>query len=327
MKYFIIPGIGGSKIYCNCGPKPARLYPSTKFNFNSNLSPHFFEQQKCVVKVKPFLRVYRIVSIYATLVRRLGAENCTVYAYDWRSNPLTIAQEIAKELTNLIAKGSCLIGHSNGGLIIRIMLEYLGVDRKRFSNIFICGTPLFGSVNKFMYNHEDDVFLRLIHNDHKVQFKPSLLSDSDVERIFKRYRETLIFYIPSYRLAQLLEGHVGAEIGVDAALITVVAAIHRKLALMGMKQYHIYFNVHKTIKLKREFSSLDNQQQIIPIMKSLSKNTTTTTLVYKLKSDSLVIPTNHVPPNNVLIYDTTPLSHSLIMNSQFLIDLIKKPIM
>lgn len=314
MKYFIIPGIGGSKIYCCCGSRRVKLYPKKLYKVLSDIDAHFFDK-KCKVETKPLKRIFQL-SVYDTLCRKLGKENCILYSYDWRKSPL----EVAKELVDVIPRGSTIIGHSNGGFIVRILFEYLNVPRSHYGNIFICSTPFFGSTNPFMYNHEENVYRRLKCPSLKGNYKSIMLNDTDMEMIFLHFTSTLLYYLPTHRLNDKSLCHI-----TDPVDLEIVKSVHFILSRMRVDGYFFYYNIHHrtSVCLEMKNDEIFNKSQLIPVAEKVVNKNENYVIKYKVNTDTLVVPTNHFPPNTTIIYDTVPLSHAFTMNSQFLVNIIK----
>lgn len=309
MRYLIVPGLGGSKLICNCRQQERTIYPKPLYGVFRNLDPHFFDPA-CKTSVKPMLSIYKI-SVYRRLVNRLGSSNCQIYAYDWRRPPLDIAQELAMHIED----GTTLIGHSNGGFILRILFEYLDFDRSRVAGVIICGTPMFGSHDPFSYNQEYDIYRKLKGEAECRSIKSLMLTTRDICKIFQVYRNTLIYFTPSHCLRQL------AAIDIDEIELVKARAVHYHLSRMMFRSYVIYFNIHKTSKLVKLFSPGENAEVI---KYSDDYNAKTKSIRYVTKSDNLIIPSSVTSPGALLIHDTTPLAHCFIMNSRFLANEIKR---
>lgn len=316
--YLIVPGLGGSRIYCNCSSLPRRLYPV----FGS-LSKHFFDRN-CVSFVKP-LKTVCTISIYKKLTQRIGKQQCKYFPYDWRwQTPL----DVAKELDIYIEQKSkvrffSLIGHSNGGFIIRILFEYLKCLRKRVNRVYICGTPFFGSINEIVYKNENNVYEKLKNSNVTMSVKPLLLSTSDIDRIFEHCRENLIYFIPTYIFKKKTNCELACELKLSEINITIARAVHLQLSNFNVDSYVFYFNISRQDTIKTIIDKCKFKHSffyIIPAAIDMVKkvNNTNVTVSTSIRSDGLIIPTAEFPRNSVILYDDYPLSHSLIMNSTFL---------
>lgn len=339
MKYFIIPGIGGSKLYCNCNSqKKIKLYPKPTLKSLFDLNEHFFDKT-CTVTTKPFRKI-GMFSIYDTLVKSLGEKNCILYSYDWRRTPL----DVAKDLIDVIPAGCSLIGHSNGGFIIRILIEYLKVERTRFSNIFICGTPLYGCMSDFQFHEEEKLYSALVNNTYTMGIKNKMFTKRDVKRIFSVFRDTLVYFIPSYRF---FKGGELENSDIDSISIYVAKSVHMALMKMNVESYIFYYNTRKKIQVQKELpldhphmtgflasaivkkdkrkKTFENNvgRPIEEILGSKLVHDKKMIVKYKLKSDSLITPHSHPIRGSNIVHDTMFTTHSFIMNNPFLIDLIK----
>lgn len=160
----IVPGIGGSKIYCKCKGlhhRRRRLYPRRGWFFNSAIDKHMYE---CPNIETSILKTFWNFSIYDKFLKKLNGSpfnRVEIFSYDWRRDPV----DIARDLLQFIKIFNCdqyaqikIFGHSLGGLIIRIMFEYLNgmnelhVDPEKIL-VYQCGTPAYGSLNIHDYNY------------------------------------------------------------------------------------------------------------------------------------------------------------------------------
>lgn len=316
--YLIVPGLGGSRIYCNCcsSRAPKKIYPVL-----GSLSKHFFDKN-CVSSVKP-LKTVCAISIYKKLTLRLGKEKCEYFPYDWRwQTPLSVAKKLAEYINARKGKQLSLIGHSNGGFIIRILLEYLKFQRDKIDRVYICGTPFFGSINELVYKNEDNLYEKLKNSKISISIKPLLLSRKDIDRIFIHCRESLIYFIPTYIFKKKTNSELAIELDLNETDIMVARAVHLQLANFDIKSYVFYFNISRQDYVTTAMND-KNFYYIVPAATDLIKKPGNNFIVsMAIRSDSLVIPTAEFPRNSIILYDTYPLSHSLIMNSTFLSKII-----
>lgn len=240
-------------------------------------------------------------------MQRLGYENCKMYAYDWRRPPLEIAQELAGQIED----GSTLIGHSNGGYILRILFEYLRFDRSRVASVFICGTPMYGSYNTFAYNQEYDIYYKLVDDKPCKSIKSLMLTTKDICGIFKVYQNTLVYFIPTQCLLRLDSDKI------DPIELTKARAVHMCLSRMGLMSYVLYFNIHKTSTIDQILGPAD-AINIDVIKQSDDFSAKRGAITYTTKTDNLIVPFSLTNSGAMLVHDTTPLAHCFIMNSRFL---------
>lgn len=306
MKYLIIPGIGGSKLYCDCFAKRKQIYPKPLARLAFNLDSHFF--QPCQVYTEPLLRVYGM-SVYDKLVQRLGPENVTVLSYDWRQDPITIAKLIVPQLI----RGATLIGHSNGGIILRVIFEYLGIDRTNYGPIVLCGTPFYGTMYENQYNDEEYVYQRLWGNASAKRIKTRMFTKNDHSKMFTTFPNVLIYYIPTWRFQDFKIPPSVCNVEFTKARI-----LHQKFSHFECRDYIIYFNTNYTIKVPHVNVGVANA-----INSKISTKKGRVVLSRKLASDSMIIPATFMVPGSTTIHDNVNLKHSLMMNSKFLADFIK----
>lgn len=307
MHYVIIPGIGGSKIYCNCNGEKIKMYPKQLYRIWGNLDKHFFEECKSVTR--PLMRIYKM-SCYHNLVKRLGKDNTTILSYDWRKNPV----EIAKSFLDKLIPGSTLIGHSNGGFILRILFEYFKVDRSLYKNVFICATPNYGSLCVGSYHEEEYVYRRL--NGDSVprnRLKSIMFTKRDVDKIFKSFPNELVYYIPSFRFMN------DKPRTVDVIDFENAKILHITLSRYRIDRYHMYYNTGFDTRVS---SDMNNDFNLILTSDDLQYTDNRFIATRKLKTDSLVVPSYHMIPSSVTLHDNSNLPHCLIMNSEWLINKI-----
>lgn len=331
--YLIIPGLGGSKIYCNCNSEqePVKLYPKL---FGS-LDEHFFDAA-CKTSTKP-LRSYFGISVYRTLEKRLGRAGFDVqyFSYDWRKSPLEAAQRLSQYLTNLthvndlqqpIGKDNddatiTLIGHSNGGYILRILFEYLNYPRDAFRHIIIFGTPFFGQPELATYNKEFQLYKKMCSVDQHIKTKSILFSEQDMNAIFKHFKTTLAFFLPTTVFLDESVESVSAKIHTNLVDVYIVSQIHKQLSQMRTQKYIFVFNVSQKMPQKIPYArtAMEFALREFPGADSLTKDGRVYT---HCDGDTVVC-----SPRNVLnntIYDSTPLPHSMAVNSSFFFECLKR---
>lgn len=324
----IIPGIGGSKIYCGCSDKknkPQKMYPK----MFGDLENHFFETN-CNVITKPIKTLYG-VSVYRNLERRIENNKVEYYSYDWRKNPLTIAQELKLYLQQRQDKDPSkkeiinLIGHSNGGYIIRILLEYLLYPREKINYIFICGTPFYGSNDKSLYYNEIKTYRKLHDNNLEAPIKLMCLSGGDVNKIFTIYKETLIYFIPSFVFIEQSTSSISDFTEVSESSVIIAKAIHQVLGKFNISKCIFYFNIatKKNIyRLVEEYELKNVYFNTIPRARSMKRINNRFYLKELLYTDNLIVPSINFPRNSTFIFDNIKLNHGLIMNSIYLTNII-----
>ncbi len=283
----IIPGIGGSKIYCNCKNEEILLYPKKMSKLFCNLNKEFFNKE-CKTITKPFKSWYGI-SIYHNFIKKF---NATLYHYDWRQPCIKLARDLIKFL-NSITGDLILIGHSNGGLLIRIMYEYYNYHNSSIKFSFICGTPLYGHLNMTNYLYEHQLANNLMDADSKIgKYKPLMMTKSDFKRILSTYRETLEFLCPTPIILQ--------------SNMIIPKALHLKLSRRDFSKYIFIFNVHK-----RKRHIIENVYTIMH---------------RKIMTDSLVVPMMDFVNNTTVFYDHDNFPHFAMLNSIDLQNFIRKNI-
>lgn len=363
--FVLIPGLGGSKIYCDCDGKSKshitskginysfetqnienndsghgpRLYPSKFLKF-TNMDRHFFSCPK--TKTKPLLSHF-YVSVYRRLLERIKATEteCRIFSYDWRLTPLKNVKRLRYYLDDIVAQSrktknvfenldqlGCeliLVGHSLGGLMIRILMEYLRYPTENISKIFICGTPLIGSKNIYDYNCKLNVIRIILHDnniDHKDIPQPLLISSSDVVKFIQTFPQTALYLIPTHELLKLR-----FIPNVMLAELSIIHTIHQtlsKFAFPGEMLYTLVFNVSnkKKIKYKIPEDKIQNYTWMIANQNEMKLywnfNEEAFNMECNREMDSTVVPCTFLPSNCSIIFDYNYLKHSLIMNSAYI---------
>lgn len=330
MTAVVIPGVGGSKIYCDCGGpmNGERLYPRRE-RFTFKLDPHFYECGRVTTKI---LKSYHCISIYKNLINRLSRRGveCIPFSYDWRRDVHENASLLVQFLTGLDRKNVMLLGHSLGGLLVRIAFEFIGgLDPRNFSKIFICATPFYGSENIMDYNTESLIMYKIKDESVVLKNTPFLIAKTDIDQIFKVFRNTLLYLIPTYQLVENAEFP-----GVDPYIYQKVRLIHYELGKFkfpGDKLYHFYFNVNQCIRIENTFRNVYrrgdgvyiNQNQLNQIwLKSGGR----LVLRQRRRGDGVVVPFTSIPTNSTILYDTVWSKHSMVMNSSMIMKFIRREI-
>lgn len=316
----IIPGIGGSKIYCNCSnnKRPIKLYPKLV----GNLNKHFYNPN-CKSITKP-LKSLLGISVYSNLENRIkNHHKIEYYSYDWRKTPLSIAKELYIYLENCKRSSTetiNIIGHSNGGYIIRILIEYLNYPRDCLNYVFICGTPFYGSVDKTLYNSEMKIYRKLHDNKIEAPIKLMCLSGRDVNKIFTIYKETLLYFIPSFVFRDKTTKFISEYINVPESSVVVAKALHSNLGKFNIVKTIFYFNTSirkKVYRLIEQYELKNVYFNIIPRAKAMKRIGDQIYLKELTYSDNLIIPSIQFPRNSTFIFDEIKLNHGLIMNSLY----------
>lgn len=349
IRYVFVPGLGGTRIYCggSCERALGRLFPS----YFGSMHKHFFDGSCTDVQLRTFSHFARFLSVYQNLLKRLGDE-CIIFNYDWRLDALTCAKQLQTFMDeNKVSEECTLIGHSNGGLIIRILLEYL--RRPHNGRVFICGTPIYGSQNYKDYNVELSLFDRLAHRRVPGQRRRRsvVFTQHDMDRIMTTFTRSLVMLVPSYIFERYTIDELAAMFNhrcVDVAHLTTVAIIHRTLAHFSGQRYVFFYNVrdkHRSSRRQcthREFihglfdgknntdaapstNTLDIHRLRVEATEEKCTDRTGC-IVYSDKqivSDGLVLPAQYIPRNACVMIANDYLPHCLQMNSSFLLDILK----
>lgn len=330
--FIIVPGLGGSRIYCNCNDAvnhKKRMYPG-KFLLNT-LDDHFFECEH--TETLP-LKSYWGYSVYKKLKNRLQKNGARVvfFSYDWRKPALENCKKLYAYLDQILhhefSDANCfLLGHSLGGLMLRIVIEYLKFPSHLFHKVIICGTPLIGSLNMFDYNAEitlADILLR--GNNHRLPHKPRLLRRSDVLRLIDRFRLSLLYMVPSYEIRQI----TGLP-DLDKTDVNVVRVIHQilgKFDFPGDRLYTLFFNVSNKKQIEYNLPSAFVRHNAWMISRPETTNlnwqaNNEFSLQTKRDMDGTVLPCMVFPKNCIVIFDDNRMGHASMLNSKYLAEVLE----
>lgn len=320
----LIPGLGGSKIYCHCDPdKPRRrLYPS-KLAGIVDIDRHFYTCPNTSTKI---LKTLYGISVYRNFISRC---KCASFSYNWSKPPIENAQLIIDYLRTSFGpeKTFCLIGHSVGGLLIRIILEHLKpIDIvARVRRVYICGTPLFGSTDTNEYNCELQILpvLNQTKAHMKLQKRPATVTKADIRRFLKHCRLTMMYMAPSFSIDNM-------PLVADKEIIQL-RNVHRDLGYFEFPtncRYFFFYNISREIIIKhrmdddalRHISRKDCETHVLDMRYLAAEKVWL--LKRKFQSDGLVIPCRNFPTNADVFFDTTFMTHALLMNSPELISII-----
>lgn len=369
----IIPGLGGSKIYCDCKGYSkfydgdasnalfvsqhmedrstrhgTRLYPSKFLKF-TNMDRHFFSCKR--TKTKPLLSHF-YVSVYKRLVERLQERNTEVrvFSYDWRLSPLNNCHKLKDYIEAVLREKAqshaglytgddnyvnidasenekiILVGHSLGGLMIRILMEYLKFPHDNLSKIYICGTPLIGSQNMYDYNCKQNIIRILTNNENSVDKKdiprPLLISSDDVVRFIKTFPQTILYLMPTFEIMELK--YLPNVLYSDIYIIKTIHRVLGRFNFPGDMLYTLVFNISQKNKINykipedkiQEYKWIITKEDTTKLVWNFNENQYNLTCTRLM--DSTVVPcTYYLPYNCSIICDANYLKHSLIMNSTY----------
>lgn len=356
----LVPGIAGSKLYCNCDPsKIRRLYPRKRWFFNSAIDKHAFECDN--IETKP-LRTFWYISVYDKFLKHMStssSNHVATFSYDWRRNPVDLAYEllafIEHNLKNTHYTHLKLIGHSMGGLLIRIMCEHMDDGVRRLTNfltcdqitVYECGTPMYGSTKVQDYNYGFElaaviaamgsVFcnscpLQKVTKREIRKIKPFLFSTRDLTRIIQTSTANLLYLLPTPMIFMLhsmvTEGQLLIPEPDNRDTFNEVYKVHKSLSKLAFPFKYIFFfniSVHKIEKVYIPFKTNDLFTKV-SVHDIDARNTSNRQRMAQcglhlrrlLKSDGLVVPYSgqQVPFNcNIYVDESEKCTHAYLMNS------------
>lgn len=349
----LIPGFAGSKLYCNCNDRrrKLKLYPTKYALFKNAIHPHFYECDNVETKI---LSKYMYKSIYAKMQSELSTplNDFKIFSYDWRKSPLTLAKELKKFIQeqDLVPYNSIiLIGHSLGGLIIRILLEYLNLDlyMNLRTTVFVCGTPMFGSMDVDHFNSgyilgqmlnfcgymKSTCSVKILDRQTVDKIKPLLFSHCDIMNLMAAFPDSYMYLLPTPFIFALNEKYENGSLLIrNVDLFLEAVQVHKTLNLMKFPcKYNFFFNVnvYRTEKMKIVLVG-DELGKCFSFHALQSKYPTTAICQLRIKrlmkSDGLVMPfcNRKVLPNSDIYLDNSQRkTHAFLMNSRKLIALVK----
>ncbi|ABQ08779.1 hypothetical protein SGHV006 [Glossina pallidipes salivary gland hypertrophy virus] len=313
--FVLVPGLYGSKLYCNCcffnsnQSNSRRLYPP--YGYVGNINEHFYECKN--ITCKPLKKILKI-SIYEKFLKRMRKKAQTIsLAYNWTDDPLENAKKLQGQLLDIIAckrvKNIIIIGHSMGGLIVRIMCEYLQLPSLHPTINFtfvICGTPFYGSLNEHDYNYDI--------NDLKTMKPFFLLTSHDFNKMIDVYKTSISYLAPSNRV-------------ISSSNNEQIKKIHSclsKFRFYGINyKYIFYYNLSHTTKIYRTMNiDVFNSNFNIGNFKVQNSTNTLIKVITNEPSDGKIIKPTLIPHNTVIALDFEYLPHALMLNSKYIVKIL-----
>lgn len=230
-----------------------------------------------------------------------------------------------------------------GGLIIRILLEHLKPPEimRRVAKVYICGTPFYGSHDTNDYNCEVQILPVILQTKKRItmQHKPMILTKGDIERIFRHFGKTLLYLAPSFVIEQMYpenytsDMQLGEHTKMTMYELIEMRNVHSDLSKYEFHtpvEYNFFFNVSRKIdvthtmdkNLMKHISRQDGETHLKRI-KYLPENQKFWEVTRTFDSDGLVLSCRKMPVNANTWFDHTLATHSLLMNSRQLSEIIK----
>lgn len=341
----LVPGIAGSKLYCKCKGTTRRLYPRKGWFFNSVIDSHAYECRD--ITTKP-LKTFWCVSVYEKFISHMSSSpfnRVEIFSYDWRRDPVDIARDLFEFIRKLNVNQYThvkLIGHSLGGLVIRIVVEYfnalpdLNISPQQVT-VYQCGTPMYGSRQISDYNYGFELAailtsmgyffsscpLQKITNRSIRRVKPFLFSVGDLRRIIQTSYSSMLYLLPTPMIETLTkmlnDGRLHMR-GIEN--FSQVVAVHNRLAqLQFPTKYIFFFNIsyHRIERVYIPFrGDIYNKVSVHDICPGGGSGCGIH-LARLLKSDGLVVPYGgqKIPRNcSVYVDESEKCHHARLMNSQ-----------
>ena len=262
----LVPGFAASKLYCECGKygqQRVRLYPKRTTIPGVGACMHDHLKTCENVSTKP-LKSFWNFSIYNKFERELQRQGVDVhfFSYDWRREVTDSAASLARFIRTVMQESSNgtsavdLVGHSMGGLIIRVMLEYLNVNMN-INHVYIFATPFYGSRNVVHYSTGFDLCafltstqffrstcpIKKMKKSKIYKLKPFLFTTAETKYLLKNYPQTFLYLLPTPMLVAIVhsldEGEIECE---DENALRKAARVHMTLSEYNFRvpYFHIF---------------------------------------------------------------------------------------
>lgn len=290
VKYILVPGLGGSKLYCHCNSRKGKLYPSS-IPFWDLVSPNKHAMSCVNIQTKPLIR-YWGKSIYAKLIgniQTLGNAECVIYSYNFYHYDLIETAWKLMDFILLHAKDENVmlipIGHSMGAFLLRLVLEYLVHDiapdnvRNAFLNlqfpfVYLCGGPFYGSMLPETYGMErlfGDLYCKEWKIENKwettsnlqksigsISFPPKLISLQSVTKMVKKHPTTMQLLLPSYMVLN------------NSQCDEKTRSIHRRLSEMAVcnsiGRYIFFYSIKEYSYVEQEQGQHQQRSMILTML-------------------------------------------------------------
>lgn len=344
----LVPGIAGSKLYCTCNgaDKPKRLYPRRMWFFNSAIDQHAYDCRN--IETKP-LKTFWNISVYEKFIDQMSSSvfnRVETFSYDWRRDPVEVAHDLFAFMRQCHLEQYThvkLVGHSLGGLIVRIVIEYLNAlaylsIAPEQLTVYQCGTPMYGSRSISDYNYGFELAailasmgyfysscpLRKVTRRDIKRIKPFLFSVADLRRIIETSANSMLYLLPTPMIDTLDEMLIDGRINVRNDNFHQVVSVHQRLAQLNFPvRYIFFFNIsyHRIERVYLPFRPADIYTRISvhDIRPGGGKSTSCGIhLTRLLKSDGLVVPfSGQKVPRNCSVYvdESEKCHHARLMNS------------
>ncbi|WKA13598.1 MAG: putative lecithin:cholesterol acyltransferase lcat [Cotesia congregata filamentous virus 2] len=180
--YFFVPGLMGSQLeLISKNNKKKIIYPTPVVTLlNPSKRKDFFKKYMLNTELPIYgtkiLESFMGYDIYGNFIKKLKKKAKSIgknskvilFPYDWRKNinfNVSELHECIGHWSSRILFRDCdivLIGHSLGGVLLRILIETYDLAKKslyysRVSKVVLCATPLFGQRNYF------HMFYNIVH--------------------------------------------------------------------------------------------------------------------------------------------------------------------
>lgn len=279
-------------------------------------------------------------------MNQLSFTKVETFSYDWRRNPIDLSRQLASFIDSCSPSRHDhikLIGHSLGGLIIRIMIEHQRALNELYIvpenvTVYQCGTPMYGSLNLNDYNYGFELAAILSSIGvfsypcpvHKVtphdirKIKPFLFSVNDLKHIITKSSENYLYLLPTpviKTIQRMIEsGDLEINIHTD---FDMVLSVHDALSRLSFPvKYVFFYNItcHRIEKVYMPFCTSDilTNLTVHDVRPGKSRDKCGVHLNRLLKTDGLVVPYSgrNVPTNCVIYVDESQRQrHAYLMNS------------
>lgn len=284
--YFFVPGLMGSQLELSLkNDKSKIIYPAPIMTLvNSKKRRDFFNNYMLNTELPihgtKILKSFMGCDIYGNFIKKIkekaktrGNSKVILCPYDWRKNVLFNVSELHECICHWSSRISfmnskiVLIGHSLGGIMLRMIVETYEPSIKssyhsRISKLVMCATPLFGQRNYFhmfqnivhshIYNSDN---YKTIDDRNSLYFHSNLLLNSYEQlKLFNHFWHSLFILCRNENLLdfrQILYNNsnkydvIHLSIEENSKIIEKLANINKPAALKYIIVYNTKFELNQ----------------------------------------------------------------------------------
>lgn len=335
----VVPGLMGTKLYTE---NEDRIFPPTLREVILGGGRKKFDKlmsDTVTLLPKKILSTYCRISVYQKLLKALAdvpGSKLETFPYDWRHEPLEVAKQLRAYITQKISLQESstdhlyLIGHSMGGIIIRIMVEFLkpaaaflGLIRY----VFLCGVPFYGTPKAYQVLSKD------VDAATEISGANFWFSQPQLKALAHKHSGILAVILPTHILLNEKKiEDLSRVLHVDTIDLYMAQQIHRcfmKNARDGV-MYVLCYNVSSPIRFSDSVNyfngKVPHDARLLFQNLCMFNENLKVTLNYVAEGDGTInaeYSNLSLLKNLIVVFDTTRYKHARMMNSKFLINFIK----